>query len=400
MKKNEVAGVFKKYTMLLALVAIMVIFEFLINFMNKGSLFHPTNVSNIIGQNGYVVVLATGMLLCILTGGNIDLSVGSIVALVGALAGKLMITFQVNIFVTMAICLFTGIVIGAFQGALIAYLRIPAFIVTLAGMLIFRGISWVILQGVTLGPFPAEYRKYFNSFIPAIDGLATDPKTKAFVLTTSLIISVVACAVIIVIQGLTMISRSRKGYNDEPWQKWLKIIMTGITCAAIMLLSWRLGLNKGMPVVLIWIAVVVGIYAYFTAKTVPGRHFYAMGGNEKAAKLSGVNTDRILFGAYTNMGLLSAVAALMCVARFDSAAPSAGTGYELDAIAACYVGGASAYGGTGTVGGAVIGAIFMGVMNNGMSILGLGPDWQRIVKGFVLLLFVAIDVLSRRSKRA
>lgn len=400
MDRSKTINILKKNTMLLVLAAIMVVFEILMKIMNKGSLFAPTNISNLIGQNGYVVVLATGMLLCILTGGNIDLSIGSQVALVGALGAKLMITYRVNIYVTIVICIVAGLLIGAFQGALIAYLRIPAFIVTLAGMLIYRGIAWVILQGATVSAIPDEFKKYFNNFFPQIEGVANDPEVKAHVLTVSLIIGVVFCAVIILSQIFTVFSRKRKGYVYENWEMILKVVSTAVICAVIMWLVLLLGQNKGVPVIMVILLVVVLGYNYFTSNTVPGRHFYAMGGNEKAAKLSGVNTDNILFAAYTNMGFLCAVASLMCIARFNSAAPSAGTGYEMDAIAACYIGGASAYGGVGTVSGAVIGAIFMGVMNNGMSILGLASDWQRVVKGVVLLLAVIFDVLSRRRKQA
>lgn len=399
-KRKDISGYLKQYTMLFALLAVVAIFEILIRTMGKGSIFLPTNISNLIGQNGYVVVLATGMLLCIISGGNIDLSVGSIVALVGALGAKLMITYKVNIYLAAVICLLVGLAIGAFQGSLIAYLRIPPFIVTLAGMLIFRGIAWVILQGQTLAPFPVEYKKYFNSFIPEVEGVATDPDVKAHVLLVSMIIGAVICVIIIAARVFSIISRARKGYKDETWKTALNIAMTVIACGAIMFLTWKVGQNKGIPVIMIWLLVIVFFYSYFTSKTVLGRHFYAMGGNEKAAKLSGINTDNILFIAYANMGFLAAVAALMCIARFDSAAPSAGTGYEMDAIAACYIGGASAYGGVGTVGGAVIGAIFMGVLNNGMSILGLASDWQRVVKGLVLLLAVIFDVLSRRRQQA
>ena len=403
-KKNNMAGtmagVLKQYTMLIALIAVVGVFEILIQIMGRGSIFLPANVSNLIGQNGYVVVLATGMLLCILSGGNIDLAVGSVVALIGALGGKMMITFKVNIYVTVLVCLLMGIAIGAFQGALIAYLRIPAFIVTLAGMLIFRGIAWVILQGQTLGPFPDKYLSYFNTFIPKVEGVSTDPAVKQRVWLVSMIIGIIACLVVIGARVFTMVSRARKGYKDENWQIIVNIVVTVISCVAIMFLVERLGENKGIPIITILLLVVVAGYSYFTSKTVPGRYLYAMGGNEKAARLSGINTDNVLFAAYVNMGFLSAVAALMCVARFNSAAPSAGTNYEMDAIASCYIGGASAYGGVGVVSGAVIGAIFMGVLNNGMSILGWPSDWQRVIKGVVLLVAVIFDVLSRRRKQA
>ena len=381
--------------MFLVLGGVMIIFEFLIRYAGKGSLFNPVNISNLIGQNGYVVVLATGMLLCILSGGNIDLSVGSIVALIGALAGRMMITYQVNVYVAIIVCLMVGLMIGAIQGLFIAYLRIPAFIVTLAGMLIFRGVAWVITKGTTISPFPENYKKIFNTYFPLISGLANDPETKAYVYFFSIAVGAIVCAIIVLAQIYTMVSRRRKGYVDEGWQKLLNIISLIVTCAAIIFLFDRLGNSKGTPVTLIWITFVVSAYNYFTTNMVAGRHLYAMGGNEKATKLSGINTNKILFFAYTNMGFLAALAALICVARFNSAAPSAGTNYEMDAIASCYIGGASAVGGIGTVGGAVIGAIFMGIMNNGMSILGIASDWQRVVKGLVLLTAVIIDVFMR-----
>ncbi len=399
-KRKHVAEALKQYTMLIALIAVVAVFEILIRMTDRGSILLPTNVSNLIGQNGYVVILAIGMLLCIISSGSIDLSVGSVVALIGALAGKLMITYRMNIYLAALICLITGLAIGAFQGALIAYLRIPAFIVTLAGMLIFRGIAWVILQGQTLAPFPVDYKNYFNTFIPQVEGVATDPAVKAQVLTVSLIVGAAVCLLIVAIRVYTTLARARKGYKDEGWQQVLNIALTVIACGAVMFLTWRVGENKGIPVIMILLSIVILGYSYFCSKTIPGRSLYAMGGNETAAKLSGINTNNVLFGAYTNMGFLSAVAALVCIARFDSAAPSAGTNYEMDAIAACYIGGASAYGGIGRVSGAVIGAVFMGVLNNGMSILGMASDWQRIVKGLVLLLAVIFDVLSRRRKGA
>ncbi len=389
--------ILKKYAMYFVLVGVMIMFEFLIRTMGKGSLFHPTNISNLIGQNGYVVILATGMLLCILTGGNIDLSVGSIVALIGALAGEMLTTYSMNPYTTIVVCLLTGILVGALQGVLIAYLRIPAFIVTLAGMLIFRGIAWVILKGITLAPFPEAFKKIFNTFLPVVTGSANDPETKKMVYLVSMIIGIAVCVFIIVFQLLSTRSRRKRGYVDETWQNMVKVISTALACGAILFLFDRLGNSKGTPIALIWIALVVIGYTIFTTKMVVGRHFYAMGGNEKATKLSGINTNRILLLAYTNMGLLTAFASMICVARFNSAAPSAGTNYEMDAIAACYIGGASSSGGIGTVGGAVIGAIFMGIMNNGMSILGIASDWQRVIKGLVLLLAVILDVSMRRN---
>ena len=385
--------ILKKNTMLIALVVIMLLFQVLISAAGKGSLFAPANVTNLILQNSYVVILAVGMLLCILTGGNIDLSVGSVVALVGAIAGVMIVNHKMNVYLTIITCLLMGILIGAWQGFWIAYVRIPAFIVTLAGMMLWRGLALIVLDGLTISPFPDEYLRYFSSFLPGSGA------EKSLIFGVTVAVGAFLCAVYVVQQLAERNKKARKNYELAPaGMLWGRLVLI---CAVAMALSFLLGKNKGIPVVLILLGVIVLVYSYYTQNTVPGRYLYAMGGNEKAAKLSGINTNRTLFFAYTNMGFLSAVAALVCIARFNSAAPSAGTNYELDAIGACYIGGASAYGGTGTIGGAVIGAIFMGVLNNGMSILGIDSNWQRAVKGLVLLAAVVFDVLSKkRSTKA
>jgi len=384
---SNVRETLKKNTMLLALAVVMLLFEIMISAAGKGSLFAPSNISNLISQNSYVVILATGMLLCILTGGNIDLSVGSIVALVGALAGTLIVEMKVNIYISMVLALVVGVLIGAWQGFWIAYIRIPAFIVTLAGMLLWRGLAVIVLDGLTISPFPQQYLRYFNSFLPGTDNKAT-------IFTATLILGIFVCIVFLTVQLTGRAKKIRKGYEVEGVVAFC--VRAVLVCAVVMTLAWLLGKNKGLPVILILLAIIVLIYSYFTSKTVPGRHLYAMGGNEKAARLSGIDTNRTMFFAYVNMAFLSAVAALVCVARFNSAAPAAGNNYEMDAIGACYIGGASAYGGTGTVGGAVIGAVFMGVLNNGMSILGIDANWQKAVKGLVLLAAVIFDVLSKK----
>jgi putative multiple sugar transport system permease protein len=388
-------GAFKnaiiRNTMLLALVVVMLLFQVLIVLSGKGSLFAPANISNLIAQNAYVVVLATGMLLCILTGGNIDLSIGSIVALVGALAGTLIVNMHVNIYLGILLCLLFGLLIGAWQGFWIAYVRIPPFIVTLAGMLLWRGLALIVLNGLTISPFPSNYLRYFTSFIPG-------SQNHDMVFAVTVIVGVVAILIFIVSQVAGRITKQKKGYETAPTALFITQLV--VISAVVLFLFFLLANNKGVPAVLVIIAVIVLAYSYFTSNTVPGRYLYALGGNEKAAKMSGVNTNRMLFFAYTNMGFLSGVAALMCVARFNSASPSAGTNYELDAIASCFIGGASAYGGTGTVSGAVIGAIFMGVLNNGMSILGIDSNWQRAVKGLVLLAAVVFDVVSKNRKKA
>ena len=388
----KVKDFLSKNAMLVALMLVMLLFEFLISGSNRGSLFSPQNLTNLISQNGYVVILATGMLLCILTGGNIDLSVGSLVALVGAISGILIVQWQMNTYLSILLCLIAGAAIGAWQAFWIAYVRIPPFVTTLAGMLIFRGLALALLGSQGISPYPDSYRNLFNTVIPGF-GVESN-----IIMLTTMIAAVVICVVFTGQQIMSRIRKIRKGYEIEhmAWMLMRVVVISGI----ILFVFSRLGAHRGVPVLLIWLAAIVLIYTYYTQNTIPGRYLYAMGGNEKAARLSGVNTKKMLFFAYTNMGFLSAVAALVCVARFNQAGTQLGTGFELDAIGACFIGGASAYGGVGRVGGAVIGAIFMGVLNMGMSILGLDVNWQRVIKGMVLLAAVIFDVLSKNRKQA
>ena len=381
-----------KNAMLVVLLLAMLFFEVLIRAGNRGSLFSPANLTNLIGQNGYVVILATGMLLCILTGGNIDLSVGSMVILVGAVSGFLIVNWELNPYLSILLCLLAGTLLGAWQAFWIAYVNIPPFVTTLAGMLIFRGLALVLMHSQNIGPFPDSFKALFNSFLPG-SGAARE-----LTQTVSLVIAIVICAILI---GMTIVSRAqkqRKGYEVEnlTWMFVRLVIVSGV----IIFVFTRFGQHKGIPVALILLGVIVLFYSYFTQNTIPGRYLYAMGGNAKAARLSGVNIKKMMFFAYTNMGFLSAIAALVCVARFNQAGTQAGTGFELDAIGACFIGGASAYGGIGTVSGSVIGAIFMGVLNMGMSILGADQNLQRVIKGLVLLAAVIFDVLSKNRKQS
>jgi len=404
--KLDIRRVLKNNTMLIVLVGVMVLFEVLISASGHGHLFAPANITNIILQNAYVGILATGMLLCILTGGNIDLSVGSVVALVGALAGVLVVNLHVPIGISIFLCLLVGILIGAFHGFFIAYVHIPPFITTLAGMLLWRGVATIILDGKPIAPFPPKYLNLFNSFtVPQKVTAATEKAlenvgfgefavTPLFTLTMT--IAIICCVIYVALEIKGRLTKIKKGYAVDSIVAFATKLV--VLSAVIIFVGQFLGRDRGLPVVLILLAVVVGIYAYFTQNTVPGRYLYAIGGNAKAAKLSGVNTDNVMFFAYTNMGFIAALAALVCVARFNSAQPTAGQNYEMDAIASCFIGGASAYGGTGTVSGAIIGAVFMGVLNNGMSILGVDMNWQRAVKGLVLLLAVIFDVVSKSKK--
>ena len=386
-EKLNIRKSLKDNTMVLILVGVMLLFEVLIQSFGKGSLFSPANITNIIRQNSYVVILATGMLLCILTGGNIDLSVGSVVALVGALAGVLIVKMGMPVAPAIFLCIVCGILIGAFHGFFIAYLHIPPFITTLAGMLLWRGVATIILDGKPIAPFPSNYSVLFESYLfRSADGFSVP----------TMIIAVVCCVVFVIAEILSRARKAKKGYQVSSTVGFVAKLV--ILCAVIIIVGQFLARDRGLPVILILLAVIVAAYGYFTQNTVPGRYLYAIGGNAKAAKLSGVNTDNVMFFAYTNMGFIAAIAALVSVARLNSAQPTAGQNYEMDAIASCFIGGASAYGGIGKVTGAVIGALFMGVLNNGMSILGVDMNWQRAVKGMVLLAAVIFDVVSKRKK--
>ena len=402
---DTLKSVLKSNTMLFVLVGVMILFEILIRLTGHGSLFAPANVTNIIRQNAYVAILATGMLLCILTGGNIDLSVGSVVALVGALAGVFIVNWGWRIPLAVLACLILGTAIGAFHGFFIAYIHIPPFITTLAGMLLWRGVATIVLDGKPIAPFPQKYLKLFESFIPSPSDATIekfgeldifDEFVDKYTFMITLIISLVCVLAFVILEIISRRKKIKNNYTVSSTGSFVaKLVVLSVV---IMIMGQFLARDRGLPVVLILLGVIVAAYSYFTQNTVPGRYLYAIGGNAKAAKLSGVNTDNVMFFAYTNMGFIAAVAALVTVARLNSAQPTAGQNYEMDAIASCFIGGASAYGGTGTVGGAVVGAIFMGVLNNGMSILGVDMNWQRAVKGLVLLGAVIFDVVSKKKK--
>ena len=391
---SNVKKLFGKNAMLVILLLTMLLFEVLLGSSNKGSLFSPQNLSNLIAQNAFVVILATGMLLCILTGGNIDLSVGSIVILVGAFAGIFIVEGGINPYIGIILCLIMGTLIGAWQAFWIAYMGIPPFIVTLSGMLTFRGLALIVMRSQNIGPFPTEFKALFNNYIPS-SWVSDAPGT---VFTVSIVIAVAVCAVLIGMEVMSRIQRRRKGYAVENLL-WT-VARVAVICAVFLFIFMRLGQHNGVPVILLLLGAIVLAYTYFTQNTIYGRYLYAMGGNAKAARLSGVNTKRMMFFAYTNMGFLAGVAALVCVARFNQASTQAGTGYELDAIGSCFIGGASAYGGVGKVSGAVIGAIFMGVLNMGMSLMGWDQNIQRVIKGLVLLAAVIFDILSKNRKQA
>ncbi len=373
----------RDYGLLLSLLAIMVFFQF----MTDGTLLQPLNLTNLVLQNSYIVVMALGMLLVIVAG-HIDLSVGSVCGFIGALAAVLMVQYDWHFVPATLVCLVAGGLIGAVQGWFVAWMKIPSFIVTLAGMLVFKGLALALLQGQSVGPFPDAFQKLSSGFIP-------DPLGGETLRTTSLLIGVVV-ALLMAVQGWRARANAlAHGMEAEPVA--LFALRQALFAAALIALAWLLASYKGLPNVLIVMALLMALADFVTSRTTVGRRIYALGGNEKAARLSGVNTERLVFGTFVNMGVLAALAGLVFAARLNTATPKAGLGFELDVIAACFIGGASASGGVGKVMGAVIGAFVMGVMNNGMSILGIGIDYQQVIKGGVLLAAVFFDVLNRRK---
>ena len=374
-----------QYSMIIALVGIMIFFQI----ASGGILLKPLNITNLILQNSYILILAIGMLLVIVAF-QIDLSVGSVAAVVGALGGIMIINNHMSVPLGIVVLLLIGALIGAWQGFWVAYVRIPAFITTLAGMMVFRGLTYVSLDGTSIAPFPKSFQLMSTGFIPDFFN------GKSIHITT-----IVIGLIITLIYILSEINKvkNQKKYNFEVSPIGIVIAKVVTIVIIINAFSYVMAEYKGLPNVLVLLGVLVAFYSFITTKTTLGRHIYALGGNEKAARLSGVKTKWVVFLVFINMGVLAALSGLVFAARLNSATPNAGVGFELDAIAACFIGGASTAGGIGTIMGAIIGGLFMGVMNNGMSLMGVGIDWQQTIKGLVLLFAVAFDVYSK-SKTA
>ena len=381
-----------QYGIMIMLVVVYLLFAVI----TSGKNLTPMNINNLIMQNGYVVILAVGMLLCVLTG-NVDLGVGSVVASAGAVAGTLIVDLGWSTPMAMLGALGIGLLFGLFVGFFVAYMEIPPFIVTLATMLMGRGLCYVILQAQTKGPLPASYNWIGTGFLPVIRvGEGSLNAGKGVDLICLLIAAVVS--VLLILNEIKSISVAKK--NNLPtaplWQTIVKnVVLVGVIC----FFFWKLACYNGIPVVLILMVLLVAVYHFITTKTVAGRQIYAMGGNAKAARLSGIDTKKVFFWVYANMGMLAAVAGIVLSARNQSATPKAGDGFEMDAIASCYIGGAATSGGVGTIIGAVIGAFIMGILNNGMSLAGYDTNIQKIVKGLVLLGAVTFDLVSKRKKK-
>ncbi|MBQ0911644.1 multiple monosaccharide ABC transporter permease [Streptomyces sp. RM99] len=372
----------RQYGMLIALGLIVALFAV----WSDGDLLLPRNVSNLVLQNSYILILAIGMMLVIISG-HIDLSVGSLTAFTGAMAAVLMVENDLPWPVAVLLCLAIGAAAGAAQGFFIAYLGIPSFIVTLAGMLLFRGLTEIFLEGQTLGPFPKDLQKVANGFLPEVG-----PETNYHNLTLLLGFALIA---FVIYQEV----RDRKRQQEfalEVLPAKLFLLKLVALVSAVLVVTLLLASYKGAPIVLLILGVLVVGFGYLMRNAIIGRHIYAIGGNLPAAKLSGVKDKKVTFLVFLNMGMLAALAGLVFAARFNAASPKAGLNFELEAIAASFIGGASMSGGVGTVLGAIIGGLVLGVLNNGMNLVGIGTDWQQVIKGAVLLAAVGFDVWNKR----
>ncbi len=386
MDKKIVISALKKNAMLVVLVLVYLFFMVL----TGGGIFKPSSFNALITQNAYVYILGCGMLMCMLTGGNIDLSCGAFVCLLGALGGVMMVIKELNTGLSIVLMLLIAIVYGCGLGFLIAYVNVPPWIATLAGYLAFRGLGTSILRNnsVTgsIAPFPRSFLDIFSgTLFKSAEGTINIP---------CLIAGIAAAAIVVLSVFWTRSSRLKKGYEADT--VGAAAAKAGIGAAAILLVMIKLSLAGGIPVVLLWVAGVVLIYSFITSRRTIGRHFYVVGGNMEAARLSGVNTRRIMFIAYLNMAILTSMSAMIMLARFTAANADAGKNFEMDAISACVVGGVSASGGAGSILGMVIGATLIGVINLGMFQISLDANYQKVVKGFVLLAAVVFDILSKK----
>ena len=389
MEKKMVLNVLKKNAMLIILVLVYLFFLIL----TKGGIFSPSSFAELINQNAYVYILGAGMLMCMLTGGNIDLSCGAFVCLLGAFGGVFMIVQGLGTGASIALMLLIGVVYGCVLGYLIAYVHIPPWIATLAGYLAFRGLGTSILSSNSktgsLAPFPVDFQNiFYGRIFPTEKGVFNWP---------CFIFGLAAAALVALVVFMTRRSRLSKGYEADTLQT--AALKSGLGAAAIILVMSRLALDGGIPTTLLWVAGIILVYSFITGKTTVGRHFYVVGGNMEAARLSGVNTRRVMFLAYLNMAVLTSIATFTVIARSQSAYADVGKNFEMDAISACVVGGVSASGGAGTVLGMVIGATLIGVINLGMSLISLDANYQRVVKGFVLLAAVVFDILSKKKEK-
>jgi putative multiple sugar transport system permease protein len=374
-------GQLRQIGLFIALIVIVIFFQVTTN----GITLAPINVSNLIVQNSYILILAIGMVMVIIAG-HIDLSVGSVVAFTGAMAGVMITQWHVPWPIAVVLCLVVGGLVGAWQGFWIAYFGIPAFIVTLAGMLAFRGAAQIVLQNQQISPFPTGFRSLGSGFLPSFGTSGYEPLT--------MILGFAAAAVLVVTAFRGRLTRRKYQLESEPFAWFITKLV--FTVALVIYVALLLASYNGTPIVLVVLGALVVIYSVVMRSAVFGRHIYAIGGNALAAQLSGVKTKRVTFLLFVNMGVISALAGVVFTGQLNLAAPGAGNGFELDAIAAVFIGGAAVTGGIGTVPGAIVGGLIIGLLNNGMSILGVGTEYQSLIKGLVLLAAVAFDVFNKR----
>lgn len=382
--KKVVDGI-RNNAMVIALLLVIIFFSI----QTQGKMLLPANFNNLIAQNAYLFFLGTGMLICMLTGGNIDLSVGSLVALVGSVGATIMVTMKLPIPLAILVMILIGIVVGLWQGFWIAYMNIPPWIVTLAGFLSFRGLSTAILKGLTVAPIPPSFVKVFNGSLPDIQ--------VGNVKIICMLTGIIACIIFVASQINNRRVRIKKNYEVAPLGSMIAKCV--IICAVVLIYTYKLATYVGLPYIVIWLAVILLVYNFVLSKTTLGRSYYAMGGNAEAARLSGIDTKKIYFLAYLNMAILATFTGMVVMARLTSATPTAGNNYEMDAISACMVGGVSAYGGSGTIAGMMVGASLVGVINLGMSIMCVDANWQKVVKGVVLLIAVVFDIVSKKESK-
>ncbi len=388
--KDKILNIVKENTMLIVLVLVVIFF----NITTNGTMLQPSQFNALITQNAYVYVLATGMLMCMLTGGNIDLSCGSFVCLVGIIGAKVMVNMGASTPVGILVMLLVGVIYGCILGFVIAYINIPPWIATLAGFLGLRGWGVALLNGTSnISPLPPSFCAIFSGKMndlfggPRIGGVQYN--------MTSIVVALIACVLVVISLFRERATKLKKGYDADSLTK--VIVKSVLICFVVMLFGYKFSLAGGIPYSLIWVAVIVLIYSFITSKTDIGRYFYTIGGNAEATRLSGIDTKRIMFIAYLNMAVLTVVSTFLTMARFQAANSTAGTNYEMDAISACVVGGVSAYGGSGTVFGMIVGATLIGVINLGMSLMGIDANWQKVVKGVVLLGAVVFEILNNKK---
>ena len=378
-------GNIRQYGMILVMIVMAIFFHI----ATDGLLLTPLNLTNIILQNAYILIMICGMLPLILTG-MFDMSVGSVAAVIGALAAILQVNMKVGFLPTLLLCLAVGAVIGAWQGFWVAYRGVPAFITTLSSQLVFRGLTILVLDGRSIGPFSTTFQAMSSSFVPDIFG------GQGLHITT-LLIAVLVCAWYVLSHLRARKTQIKYGIEVPPaWSESIKYVLI---CVVILVFSYLFASYQGFPTVLIIIAALILLYNFICQRSIIGRHLYAIGGNNRAAALSGVKTKLTVFITFINMGVVAALAGIVYAARLNAATPKAGNGFELDAIAACFVGGASVTGGSGTIAGAIVGGLMMGVLNNGMSMMGISIDIQQSVKGLVILFAVAFDIYSKSKQK-